>query len=188
MRATVFSEVRVPVSQLQLSKPLILNGQVISGYKNVQDLVKAINQSPAGLRASVVAGGELVIENPQGGSIRINSTPDGNVLNTQPGTYSAQIRLTQVVRDMRVAASGVDYKKPLQINGVNLSESVYSVPSVSSSTPYKVDFGYPVQSVSGTDAESLAQALNSRATLSGVQFPASGDVACLLYTSDAADD
>lgn len=177
VRATVFSEVRVPVSQLQLSKPLIINGQTITGYKNVQDLVKAINQSPAGLRASVVAGGELVIENPQGGSIRINSTPDGNALNTQTGTYSAQIRLTQVVRDMRVAASGVDYKKPLQINGVNLSESVYEVPSVSSSAPYKIDFGYPVQSVSGTDAETLANALNSHATLSGVQFPAAGNVA-----------
>ena len=177
VQASVFSEVRVPVAQLQLSKPLILNGQVISGYKNVQDLVKAINQSSSGLRANVVAGGELVIENPQGGSIRINSTPDGNALNTQPGTYSAQIRLTQVVRDMRVSVSGVDYKKPLQINGVNLSESVYDVPTVASSSAYQIDFGYPVQSVSGTDAETLANAINSRATISGIQFPAAGGVA-----------
>ena len=135
----------------------------------------AINQSPAGLRASVVAGGELVIENPQGGSIHINSTPDGNALNVPPGTYSAQIRMTQVVRDLRVAASGVDYKKSLQINGVNLSESVYDVNN--SSAPFQIDFGYPVQSVSGADAQALVKALNSRATMTGIQFPATGSVA-----------
>lgn len=175
VRAEVFSEVRVPVSQLQLSKKLIINGQEITGYKNVQDLVKAINQSPAGLHASVVSGGELVIENSQGGAIHINSTTDGNALNVQPGTYNAQIRMTQVVRDMRVPSSGVDYKKPLQINGVNLSESVYSLNS--SSASFQVDFGYPVQSVSGADAETLVKALNSRATISGIAFPTASTVA-----------
>jgi len=164
VRAEVFSEVRVPVSQLQLSKKLIINGQEITGYNNVQDLVKAINQSPAGLRASVVSGGELVIENPQGGAIHINSTTDGNALNVSPGTFNAQIRMTQVVRDMRVPASGVDYKKSLQINGVNLSESVYDINNSSSS--FKIDFGYPVQSVSGSNAQDLADAINGNANIS----------------------
>jgi len=165
VRAEVFSEVRVPVSQLQLSKKLIINGQEIPASKSVEDLVKAINQSASGVRASVVGGGELVLENPQGGAIHINSLPDGNALNIQAGTYSAQLRMTQVVRDMRVPASGVDYKKPLQINGVNLSESVYNL-DTSISQSFQVDFGYPVESVSGEDAQSLADAINNNQVIS----------------------
>ena len=168
VRAEVFSEVRVPVSQLQLNKKLIINGQEIPSAKSVEELVKGINQSAAGVRASVAAGGELVIENPQGGAIRINSLPDGNALNIQPGTYSAQIRMTQVVRDLRVAASGVDYKKPLQINGVSMSESTYKldVSDASISHNFQIDFGYPVTSVSAGTAQGLADAINQNSTIS----------------------
>ena len=176
VRAEVFSEIRVPVSQLQFKKPLVLNGQSITGYKTVDDLVAAINKSPAGLVASVSAGGDLVIQNPQGTSIRVGSTTDGNVLNVAASTYSAQVRMVQTVRDMRVAASGIDFKKPLQINNVNFGEAAYDVPATPSSATYKIDFGYPAQSVSASDSAALAAAINSRATMSGVEFPASGTV------------
>ena len=171
VRAEVFSEIRVPVSQLQFKKPLVLNGQSITGYKTVDDLVAAINKSPAGLVASVSAGGDLVIENPQGTSIRVGSTTEGNVLNVMASTYSAQVRMVQTVRDMRVAASGIDFKKPLQINNVNFGEAAYDVPVVASSSTYTVDFGYPAQSVSAADSATLAAAINSTATMSGIEFP-----------------
>jgi flagellar hook-associated protein FlgK len=174
VRAEVFSEIRVPVAQLQFKKPLILNGQTITGYKTVDDLVAVINKSPAGLVASVSSGGELVIENPQGTSIRVGSTPEGNALNIEATTYSAQVRMVQMVRDIRVPASGIDFKKPLQINNVNFGEAAYSVPTTSPSTTYTIDFGYPAQSVSAQNAAALAKAINSTATLSGVTYPANG--------------
>ena len=172
VRAEVFSEVRVPVAQLQMDKPLILNGQTISGYASVDELVDQINKSSAGLLASLNADGQLIIESPQGTSIRIGSTPDGNALNIQPATYSPQVRMVQVVRDMRVGRADIDFKKPLSINGVNFSEASYSLGT--SSAPYSVEFGYPAKSVSASTAEDLAKALNSSATVSAIQFPASG--------------
>ena len=177
VRAEVFSEIRVPVSQLQLKKPLVLNGQSITGYKTVDDLVTAINKSPAGLVASVSAGGDLVIQNPQGTSIRVGSTLEGNALNVMASTYSAQVRMVQTVRDIRIAASGIDFKKPLQINNVNFGEAAYDVPATPSSAIYKVDFGYPAQSVSASDSATLAAAINSTATMDGIEFPSSGNVA-----------
>ena len=176
IRADVFSEVRVPVGELDLKKPLILNGQTISGYQNVNQLMDAINRSSAGLNASLSVGGELVIQSPQGGAVIVGATPDGNALNLRPGSYSAQVRLVQEVRDIHVAAAGVDLKKPLQINGVNLNESAYSMPA-DPLVAYSVEFGYPTQSVSADNAAALAAALNSRASISAVNFPVGGGVA-----------
>jgi flagellar hook-associated protein FlgK len=171
VRAEVFSEVRVPVAQLQLGKPLKLNDQIITGFETLDQLVDAINQSPAGLLASIGQDGQLIIENPQGTAIRIGSTPEGNALNVQPGTYDAQVRMVQVVRDMRVGSADLDFKKPLTINGVNFSESTYQLPELASSGTYSVEFGYPAKSVSATDSATLVSALNSSATISGVQWP-----------------
>lgn len=169
VRAKVFSELRVQVSQLQLSKPLILNGQTITDYESVDDLVSQINNSSAGLLASVNEDGQLIIENSQGASIRIGATPEGNALNMQPGTYSAKVRMVQVVRDMRVGSADIDYKKPLTINGINFSESSYDLGSSSSS--YSVEFGYPAKSVSAASPEDLVKALNSSSTISSIKFP-----------------
>ncbi len=177
VRAEVFSEIRVSISQLQLKKPLSLNGQTITGFQTVDELVAAINKSPAGLAASVSAGGELVIEDPQGTSIRVDSTPKGNALNVAETTYSAQIRLVQMVRDIRVPASGIDVNKPLQINNVNFGEAVYAVPETNPSTTYTIEFGFPTQSVSGETPEALVRAINSTAKLSGVVFPDGDTVA-----------
>jgi hypothetical protein len=168
----VFSQVRVPVAQLQLGKPLILNEQIITGFETLDQLVEAINQSPAGLLASIGQDGQLIIENPQGTSIRVGSTPEGNALNVQPGTYDAQVRMVQVVRDMRVGSADLDLKKPLTINGVNFSEAAYTLDPSSSS--YAVEFGYPSKSVSAASAEDLVASLNSSATISGIQWPEAG--------------
>ena len=175
VRAEVFSQVRVPVSQLQLGKPLRLNEQVISGFKSLDELVTAINESPAGLVASMGQDGELIIENPQGTAIRVGAAPDGNALNLQPGTYNAQVRMVQVVRDMRVGSADLDLKKPLTINGVNFSEAAYQLPELASSGVYAVEFGYPAKSVSATDSEALVAALNSSSTISAIKWPDAGE-------------
>jgi hypothetical protein len=159
VRAEVFSELRMPISQMDFTKPLILNDQTISGYKNIDQLVSAINASPAGLLASITQDGQLLIENPQGTDIRVGVTPNGNALNVKPSNYSAQIRMVQVVRDMRVGSAELDFNKPLQINGVNLAEASYDFSSLS--TPYSVEFGFPAKSVSAPDVQSLAKQLNA---------------------------
>jgi flagellar hook-associated protein FlgK len=185
VRAEVFSQIKVQVSQLQLGKPLILNGQTITNYESVDDLVREINQSSTGLLASVNADGELLIEHPQGASIRVDSTPDGNALNTQPATYSAQVRMVQVVRDMRVGSADIDYKKPLTINGVHFSEASYALGS--SASPFSVKFGYPTKSVSAATAEGLAKALNSSATVSAIDFPEAGSTMRLELLVDGKE-
>ena len=160
VRAEVFSELRIPVAQLNLSKALKINGQSIAGFKTANELVDRINASSAGVTASIEANGELVISDPLGSPITINATTDGNALDIQPSSYGGQVRMVQVLRDMLVPATDVDLKKPLQINGINLNQSAYDLPA-SSSQSYAVDFGSPVQSVSATTPQALAAALNS---------------------------
>ena len=163
VRAEVFSELRVPVSQLNLSKELKLNGQSITGFQTANELVDRINASLAGVKASIEANGELVITDPLGSPITVNPTTSGNVLDIQPSSYGGQVRMVQVLRDMRIAATDVDLKKPLQINGVNLSESAYDVPL---GLPCTVEFGSPLESVSAADAAALATALNANTNFS----------------------
>ena len=162
VRAEVFSELRVPVSQLDLSKELKLNGQSITGFKTANELVDRINASLAGVNASIEANGELVISDPLGSPITVNATTNGNVLDIQPSSYGGQVRMVQVLRDMRIAATDVDLKRPLQINGVTLSESAYDLPD-SVSPSYTVEFGSPLQSVSAATPQALADALNANA-------------------------
>jgi len=159
VRAEAFSEIRIPVAQLNLSKELKLNGQTITGYKTANELVDRINSSIAGVQASIEANGELVISDPLGSPITVNPTLDGNVLDIQPTSYGGQVRMVQVLRDMRVAATEVDLKKPLQINGVNLSESAYDLPGFNLAG-YSVDYGAGI-SVSDNDPQALADKLNA---------------------------
>jgi len=164
VRAEVFSEVRVPVSQLNLAKPLIINGQAITGYKSVDELVDQINASSAGVTASIDPNGEFLLSDPLGSPIRINATTDGNALDIQPTTYNAQVRMVQVVRDMRVAATDIDFKKPLQLNNVSMSEVAYDLPA-SHLADYEIKFG-TASSVSAATPAALAIALNANATFS----------------------
>jgi len=110
VRAEVFSELRVPVAQLNLSKALMINGQSITGFKTASELVDRINASSSGVTASIEANGELVISDPLGSPITINPTIDGNALDIQPTSYGGQVRMVQVLRDMLVPATDVDLK------------------------------------------------------------------------------
>jgi flagellar hook-associated protein FlgK len=160
VRAEVFSELRVSVSQLNLSKELKLNGQSITGFKTANELVDRINASAAGVTASIASNGELVISDPLGSPITVNPTTNGNALDVQATTYGGQVRMVQVLRDMRIPATDVDLKKPLQINGLTLSESAYDLPA-SALPSYNVEFGSPLQSVSAATPQALATALNA---------------------------
>jgi flagellar hook-associated protein FlgK len=171
IRAEVFSEIRVPVAKLNMTKPLIINGQNITGFANVNQLVARINDSGIGIQAGVSGNGELVINDVLGCPIRINSTPEGNALNIQSGVYDGQVRMVQVIRDLHIPMTDVDWRKPLQINGVNFSEGAYDF-SASTTSTKSVEFGSPAKSVSALNAEDLAKKLNSSATISSIQFPA----------------
>jgi flagellar hook-associated protein FlgK len=160
VRAEVFSEIRVPVTQLNLAKELKLNGHTIAGFKTASELVDRINAAGAGVTASIETNGELVISDPLGSPITVNATASGNVFDIQPTSYGGQVRMVQVLRDLMVPATDVDLKKPLQINGVNLSQGAYDLPA-SISPIYAVDFGSPTQSVSAATPEALAIALNA---------------------------
>jgi len=166
IRAEAFSEIRVPATQLDFTKPLVLNGQAITGYKNLNQLIIAINSSAAGVHASVGATGELVITDPQGSDIKVNSTIEGNVLNVQAQTYSGQVRMIQKAPDMRVSATSLDFNKPLQINGVNIAQASYTLPADGSS--FSTQFG----TISSLNASTLQDTLNNRSslTLTGVNF------------------
>ncbi len=170
VRAEVFSEIRVPVAKLNLSKPLIINGQNITGYANVNQLVGQINDANMGVRASVSSNGELVLSDALGSPIRINSSPDGNALNIQAGVYDGQVRMVQVIRDFHIPMTDVDWRKPLQINGVNFSEGAYDFSSPAA-TQKSVEFGSPAKSVSALTVEGLAKKINSSASISNIQFP-----------------
>ncbi len=180
VRAEVVSQLRVPVRDLDYAKALILNGQSIAGFSSLEGLVAAINGSAAGLIASVAPDGQLVIDNPAGSAIQVGNTLNGNALNIKPDTYDAQIRMTQVVRDMRVGSADINFANPLTINGVNLSEAKYIADA--SSASYKVEFGYPAKSVSASTPKDLALALNNSATVSDIKWPAAG------YTMDMVAD
>ncbi|PUE56601.1 flagellar hook-associated protein FlgK [Limnohabitans sp. Rim8] len=171
VRAEVFSELRVPVAKLNLTKPLIINGKNITGFSNVDQLISRINDAGIGVVAGVSTNGELVINDVLGSPIRINSAPDGNALNIQSGVYDGQVRMVQVVRDLHIPMTDVDWRKPLQINGVNFSEGAYDF-STSTSSLKSVEFGSPAKSVSALNVQDLAKKLNSSATISDIQFPA----------------
>ena len=129
VHAEVFSEIRVPTQNLDFSKHLMLNGQLVTGdYKDVNGLVDAVNalQPGIGVKASV-KDGELVISSlTTGAPIILN--PDAvagegstNVLGVSPMTYTGQVRLIQVARDLHVPSTNIDFNRKLQINGVNIS-------------------------------------------------------------------
>jgi flagellar hook-associated protein FlgK len=184
IRAEVFSEIRVPTGQIDLSKNLTINGQVISGYKDLKGLVDAVNHTlnpdssssldaSKRVEASLTSSGELILRNANGEPIQINANvgtlePGANALNMQLGTYNGQVRMTQIVRDLHVSSGNLQFGKPLQINGVNLNQASYGL---GDSTSYSVSFGYPQQDFVGTPVQ-LVAAMSDRtqAAISGVNF------------------
>ncbi len=159
VRAEVFSELRIPVSQLQFDKPLNLNGSTITGFTTTDGLVDAINAAGIGLDASLTADGELLIENRQGSPIDVGISLNGNALNVNAGSYGGQVRMTQIYRDYRVSAATIDLNQPLAINGHVLNEVEYEAPA--SLTNYAITATLPALSVSASSAAGLAIALNA---------------------------
>jgi flagellar hook-associated protein FlgK len=124
--AEVFNEVRVSVTDLDFNKPLKLNGQTIPPFSDLKSLVSSINNtSSAGVLATVNDNGELVLSPlTAGADIVVGPADDGgkpnNVLNVRASTYSGQVRLVQIADELRVNSGGVDFTKPLSINGVDI--------------------------------------------------------------------
>ena len=119
VRAFVSSTVKAPVSGIDLKKPLSINGQNIAAADNVDQLVENINAANTGVIASL-KDGDLVLTDPQGSPITINSSLNGNALNVSPGTYGGQVQMMQMVKEFRVAATDLDFQRPLEINGISI--------------------------------------------------------------------
>ena len=126
VHAEVFSEIRVPTQQLDFSKKLKINDVQIGAFTDIQSLVSAINDpaTNTGVNASI-RDGELVITGHDGAAIKINANASpadasANVLNLAPTTYTGQVRLVQVVRDLHVPSTDVDFTQNLQINGATI--------------------------------------------------------------------
>ncbi|MEY4016697.1 MAG: Flagellar hook-associated protein 1 [Pseudomonadota bacterium] len=129
VKAQAYNDIRVPSLQIDYSKPLKINNQmVISGYKDVNSLVAAINQTPnIGVNASVQQGDLVISAVPSGEPILINPTPtkdgDGNALSVTPMNYTGQVRMVQVIRDLHIPSTNIDYNKKLEINGTSIDIS-----------------------------------------------------------------
>ena len=133
IRAEAFSEIRVSGNQLDFRQALKINGQAIpAGYADIKSLTEAINTQFSGvtdpalkIKAYVSTAGELVLSNAQGSPIEINANvgttqPGANALNLQASSYNGQVRMVQVVRDMSVPSTDVNFTKPLEINGTEI--------------------------------------------------------------------
>jgi len=129
VHAEVFSEIRVPTQQLDFSKHLKINGQVVTGnFKDVKGLVDAVNamQPGIGVKASVKEG-ELVISSlTTGAPIVLNTDAvagegSNNLLAMAPMTYNGQVRLVQVARDLHIPSTNIDLNRKIQINGVSIN-------------------------------------------------------------------
>ncbi len=129
VKATVFNDIRVPAQQLDYTRPLKINGHTVApGFKDVTSLVAAINSTAnIGVTASVQQGDLVISAVPTGQPININPTPtvqgDGNALGITPTTYNGQVRMDQVVRDLHIFSTNIDYNKKLEINGSTIDMS-----------------------------------------------------------------
>jgi len=133
VRAKVFNDIRVPSQQLDFTKQLKINGYSIdSGYKDIASLVTQINIANKtldpvsknyvgpgiGVVASIQEGDLVISATPTGAPININPTiSDGNALGITPTTYNGQVRMEQVVRDLHIYSSNIDFNKKLELNG-----------------------------------------------------------------------
>jgi flagellar hook-associated protein FlgK len=129
VKARVFNDIRVPAQQLDYTRPLKINGHMVApGFKDVTSLVASINSTPnIGVIASVQQGDLVISADPKELSITINPTPtvqgDGNALGITPTTYNGQVRMDQVVRDLHIFSTNIDYNKKLEINGASIDMS-----------------------------------------------------------------
>jgi flagellar hook-associated protein FlgK len=136
VHAAVFNDIRVPALQLNFTKQLRINGYTVdSGYKDLTSLVSQINNtnknfdpitktyvgSGIGVVASIQEGDLVISAVPNGKPININPTAsEGNALGITPTTYNGQVRMLQVVRDLHIYSTNIDFNKKLEINGLSI--------------------------------------------------------------------
>jgi flagellar hook-associated protein FlgK len=136
VRAEVFNELHVPVSSLNFTKGLTLNGVNIPATSDVKSLVAAINSTSSDtstttgshVSASVDVKGDLVIvPTTPGAPILLEPIDDGgkpnNLLGLKSTSYTGQVRLVQVADELHITSGNVDYTKPLVINGQTINVS-----------------------------------------------------------------
>jgi len=117
VQAVVFNDIRVPAQQIDYTRPLKINDvSVAAGYKDVASLVAAINGTAnIGVTANVQQGDLVISAVPTGTPIKINPTPtvtgDGNALGVTPMTYNGQVSLQEVVRDIHIPSTNIDFNK-----------------------------------------------------------------------------
>jgi flagellar hook-associated protein FlgK len=169
VHAEVTSTITVPSSQIKTSLPLSINGQSISGYQSIPDLVTAINAKNAGVVAALDTQGNLVLTDPLGGAIGIDSLPTANALGLGAGVYSPQVNMVRAVPSMTLPATGLDFGKALTVNGVNMAQASYSLPAAGT-TSFMTSFGTIDQS--SYDPATLQATLNDKSSqsLTGISF------------------
>jgi flagellar hook-associated protein FlgK len=127
VQAVVFNDINVPSKQIDFSKSLKINGHTVApGFKDITTLAAAINNdSNIGVIASVQQGDLVISAVPTGSPININPTADGlgNALALTPTTYNGQVSLRQLVRDLHIPSSDIDFTKRLTLNGVPINTS-----------------------------------------------------------------
>jgi flagellar hook-associated protein FlgK len=129
VRAEVFNDIRVPSQQIDYKLPLRINNQLVAaGYKDINSLAASINSTANIYVIASVQQGDLVISAiPNGDPINVNPTPSltgsNNALGIVPTTYNGQVRMVQVVRDLKIPSANVDFNKKLEINGVAINMS-----------------------------------------------------------------
>jgi flagellar hook-associated protein FlgK len=172
--ARAFNEVSVPLGQIKLDRPLVLNGTEITlgGSSDANALVVAINDNSAttGVQASISGDGQLVLSNTEGyegDDILIESTlakGSPNALNLNPGIYAGRIELTrdlvageETPIEISFAADG----KPADLASLGFRTGAYLSGAVPDDVQVFVtgESGSPVKvsaSYSGTPADQAA--------------------------------
>ncbi len=114
--ATASNTIEIPAAKIIPSRGVIINGQAIggsgSGVVDTDSLVKAINQSAAGVSASLTAQGSIVLSsNVPGADIRIGPSTNNGVLQNQfnalqlsDGVYRGHISLT-CAQEIKIAVT-----------------------------------------------------------------------------------
>ncbi len=187
VKATVFNDIRVPAQQLDYTRPLKINDHTVApGFKDVASLVAAINGTLSiGVTASVQQGDLVISAVPTGQPIKINPTPtlkgDGNALGITPTTYNGQVVMNQVVRDLHVFSTNIDYNKKLEINGSSINMSGVKtlqglVDQINSTRKSIIDTKDPAATYPVTESSTIAfKGLSSgqSTTIAGLTFTAS---------------
>ena len=164
VRADLVSQINVPVNQLDFSKSLSINGVVLQNFANANELIADINQSAAGVTATITSDGQISIANALGSPITLDKVTGGNTLNVSAGTYAPQMHMTQVMRDLTIPSTQLDFTKPLSLNGINITPGIASYDLPAPGTALSMAWG--TQTLQANSPQALVAALNANSDFS----------------------